>query len=95
MTLILADLSVFILKRDERGAFLQHSTTKERYNLKTDGEDEAVMTIGRGPQNDIDLVAERISRSHLRIVYMNGVMIVRDLGSRWGSELIRGEIMPK
>ncbi|HYO95228.1 MAG TPA: FHA domain-containing protein [Polyangiaceae bacterium] len=50
-------------------------------------ETERVYVVGRGPTADLSIEDEDLSRRHLEIVRRGGQLMVRDLGSKNGSEL--------
>ncbi|RKY13318.1 MAG: hypothetical protein DRP82_05555 [Planctomycetota bacterium] len=46
-----------------------------------------VITIGRAPENDIQILAKSVSRRHAHIIFEGGRPIIKDLGSSNGTEV--------
>lgn len=87
VNIILGGRVKLILGKDEKGAFLQDAITGERRQLGSEREEESVVRIGRGPENDFTSAAKPVSRRHAELTYLHGVYYVRDLGSSKGTEL--------
>jgi len=49
--------------------------------------DKPVFTIGRGPNNDVQLLAKSVSRNHSHIITEEGKYLIEDLGSSNGTKL--------
>lgn len=54
----------------------------------------STLTIGRGPENDLILNYELVSRHHAKITYEAGVYYVTDLDSANGTYLVNRELPP-
>lgn len=50
-----------------------------------------IITIGRGPKNDIVLENRTVSREHATLEVVDGRILVTDLGSRSGTYLAVGD----
>ncbi len=59
--------------------------------LQVIGVQSSGLSVGRMPNNDLQLDAQNVSRNHLRIALENGRVMVTDLGSRSGTQL--GDVM--
>ncbi len=59
----------------------------KKWNLESDR-----LTIGRGPQNDIVLDLDNVSRRHVEFITKDGTVTVRDLGSTNGTYLNDKEV---
>ena len=77
----------------DRETFIGEISTKQRAFLEIIGPEKkgkhielekAEVTIGRGPDCEIQLLVENVSRRHARILYYNEEYLIEDLGSKNG-----------
>lgn len=58
-------------------------------------DDSKVVTIGRGSKNDIVVIAEGVSRNHLKVFNKDGEFFIEDLGATNGTFINEGKVEAK